>query len=201
MSQLHVAALLALSAFALPASPACAQIIFAPGMQGTAERGIQGRATERDDVYTCQGAPGGSRVRENCETGTTTLRLEQEMRIAFKLNALPVAAQCGATTTTQYQQLNTVARVNGTLEIRDCTAASGTFTVAVRVKDDNGEEKPLEFTEAWQRTDSQDVSFTADYPIGENVELVSVRLRGLSCTCADAVAVAVAEEERPAVEN
>jgi hypothetical protein len=37
------------------------------------------------------------------------------------------------------------------------------------------------------------VSFTADYPIGENVELVSARVRGLSCTCATAAA-ATAED-------
>ena len=198
MSQLHVAALLALSAFALEASPAAAQVIFGPGMQGGADRGIQGRATERDDIYTCQGLPGGSRVRENCESETTTLKLEQQMRIAFKLNAPPQAAQCGASTTTQYQQLDTVARVNGTLEIRDCAAAAGTYTVAVRIKDENGVEKPpLEFTEEWQRADAQDVSFNADYPIGENVELVNVRLRGLTCTCADVVA----EEEPAAAEE
>jgi len=37
----------------------------------------------------------------------------------------------------------------------------------------------------WQRSDDQDVSFTSDYPIGDDVDLVSVRLRGLSCTCGD----------------
>ena len=73
----------------------------------------------------------------------------------------------------------------GVLEIADCAAASGAFTVAVRTRDDSGQEKPLEFSETWQRTDGEDVTFTADYPIGENVELLSVRLRGLTCSCAD----------------
>ena len=181
MSRLIRTELFALSALALFASPAFAQIIFSPA--GAADRGIQGRATERDDVYTCAAAPGGSRVRENCEVETTTLKLEQEMKIAFKLNAPPAPLQCGASTTTRYQQRDTVARVSGTLEIRDCAAASGTFTVAVRVKDDSGVEKPLEFSQPWQRSDDQDVAFTADYPIGENVDLVSVSLRGLTCTC------------------
>jgi hypothetical protein len=186
MSRLHVIALLALSAFALPASSASAQFIYGPGMQGGSDRSTSGRVTERDDIYTCQAAPGGSRVRENCEIETTTVRLEQEISLLFKLNALPLATQCGATTTTAYQQLNTIARVNGTLEITDCAAASGAFTVAVRVKDDRGEERPLEFSQTWQRSDDEDVTFSADYPIGENVELVSVRLRDLRCTCADA---------------
>jgi hypothetical protein len=193
MSRNNLTALLALSVLALPAS---AQVIFAPGMGAGADRGVQGRVTERDDIYTCQAAPGGSRVRENCETETTTLKLEREMRIAFKLNAPPAPLQCGASTTTRYQQRDTIARVSGTLEIHDCAAASGTFTVDVRVKDDSGVEKPLEFRQTWQRSDDQDVAFTADYPIGENVDLVSVSLRGLTCTCTGLLT----EEDAPAVD-
>ena len=92
--------------------------------------------------------------------------------------------------TSEYQQRNTIARLISTLAIADCpAAASGTFTVAVRVRDDSGETKPpVEFSETWQRSDDQDVKFTKDYPIGENVELVSVRVRNLRCTCADAPA-------------
>jgi len=197
MSRLIRSALFALSALALLASPAFARIIFSSA--SGADRSVQGRALERDDVYTCAAAPGGSRVRENCEVETTTLKLEQQMKIAFKLNAPPAPLQCGASTTTRYQQRDTVARVSGTLEIRDCAAASGTFTVAVRVKDDSGVEKPLEFSQPWQRSDDQDVAFTADYPIGENVDLVSVSLRGLTCTCTGLLA----EQESPptAAEN
>lgn len=186
MRHIHVTTLLSLAAFALPAQVGIAQVIFGPGMQGVADREINGRATEKE-VYTCAGAPGGSRIRENCETETETVsfQMEQRLRIALKPPELP-SNQCGATTTTQYQQRDTLARVSGTLEIADCAAASGAFTVAVVVKDESGANKPLEFDETWQRGDATDVSFTADYPIGENVELVSVRLRGLSCTCGDA---------------
>jgi hypothetical protein len=53
------------------------------------------------------------------------------------------------------------------------------------VKDDGGQERPLEFSETWQRGTDDDVSFAGDYPIGENVELVSLRLRDLTCTCGD----------------
>ncbi|HVJ30756.1 MAG TPA: hypothetical protein VNA66_10645, partial [Gammaproteobacteria bacterium] len=56
----------------------------------------------------------------------------------------------------------------------------------VLVKDESGAEKRLEFTEPWQRGDERDVSFSADYPIGEQVELVDVHLSGLTCECADA---------------
>ena len=185
MNRIHVAALLALSVYALPASPAFGQVIFAPS-SGPSPTSNEGRATDRDDIVHCQAAAGGSRVRENCELETTTVRAEQELKLSIKLNALPANVQCGATTTTQYQQRNTIARVNGTLEIKDCTAASGTFTVALRTRDESGAEKPLlEFSETWERSENANVEFTADYPIGENVELVSARLRGLTCTCAD----------------
>jgi hypothetical protein len=199
MSAIHVTALLALSALALPASPAFAQIIFGPGMAGGSDRSTPGRVIDDESVYTCQGAPGGSRIRESCETETTTARHEQEIKLSFKLNPLPAAAaQCSARTATAYEQRNDVARVNSTFEITDCAAAAaGTFTVAVRVKDESGEERPLEFSETWQRSDANDVAFTADYPIGENVELVQVRLRGLSCTCASP---AVEDQPQPAAE-
>jgi type 1 fimbria pilin len=184
MSRIHIIALLALSALALPTSTAFAQAIFGPGMTPQTGRSNPGRVTEGKDVETCQAAAGGSRVRANCEIETTTVRAEQEIKLSFEIPAL-ISTQCSATTTTEYMQVNTLARINSKLEIADCTAASGAFTVAVRIRDDSGEEKPLEFNETWQRSDDQDVIFTADYPIGDNVELRSVRVRGLSCTCTD----------------
>jgi hypothetical protein len=184
MSRIYVTTILAVAVLQLPASPAIAQIIFAPGGGGGIDTAIQGRATGREDIYTCQAAPGGSRVRENCEVVTEIEQLQQQQKMA-KLLKPPRLVQCGARTTTEFRQLDTIARVNGTLEIRDCGPASGTVTVAVVVEDDSGAEKAREFTETWQRDDEQDVSFSADYPIGEKVELVDVHLSGLTCTCAD----------------
>jgi hypothetical protein len=184
MSKLTVVALAALS---FPASPLFAQVIFGPGMRGVADRAIHGRATADDDVYTCSAAPGGSRIRPNCDVAAEIEQLQQQQlqRELTRLQAPPPLAQCGASTTTESRQVDAIAHVNGTLEIRDCAAAAGTLTVAVIVKDKSGAEKPLEFTETWQRSDERDVSFTSEYPIGENVELVDVHLSGLTCTCAD----------------
>jgi hypothetical protein len=55
------------------------------------------------------------------------------------------------------------------------------------VRDESGEVKSLEFNETWQRSDAKSVVLEADYPIGENVELVNARVRGLTCTCAGEV--------------
>jgi hypothetical protein len=183
MSQLRVAALLALAVLALPLAPVSAQAIFGPGIRGNADISTPGRVTDQD-VAMCQAGPGGSRVRENCEVETTTLRLEHEIKFSVELPAIETR-QCAATTTTEYEQLNAIARVDGTLEIRDCTAAYGSFKVALRTKDDGGEDSLLEFNETWERGDKQDVRFTGNYPIGENVELMSARIRELRCICVD----------------
>lgn len=113
----------------------------------------------------------------------TVLRTEQELKFTIELPA-PPSAQCDATISTGYHQRNTVARVASTIAVQGCAAASGSFAVAVRVRDESGTQQTLEFDETWQRSDDRDVSLTADYPIGENVELLSVRVRGMSCTCA-----------------
>jgi hypothetical protein len=92
--------------------------------------------------------------------------------------------QCEASTYTEYQQLGSVARVTGTVSISACPAGTtGQFALVARVRDDAGTVTPLEFREMWQSDDAQDYVFYADYPIGDNVFLESVRVRNLTCTC------------------
>jgi len=67
-----------------------------------------------------------------------------------------------------------------------CPAGTtGKFALVARVRDEAGASTPIEFTEMWQSPDAQDYIFFADYPIGDNVFLESVRVRNLSCTCQD----------------
>jgi hypothetical protein len=92
---------------------------------------------------------------------------------------------CEASTLTEYQQSNNVARVSGTVGISACPAGTtGSFTVVARVRDESGATTPIEFSETWQRADAQDHVFSSNYPIGDNVFLESVRVRNLTCTCA-----------------
>jgi hypothetical protein len=126
---------------------------------------------------------------------TTTVRTEQTLTVSIEVPQLPTA-QCEATANTEYRQQNTVALVESTLSLSDCPAGtSGELTFAVRVRDDSGEVKPLEFKETWERSDDQDVAFNREYPIGENVELLSVRMRGLVCTCTAAPGAAAGPSE------
>jgi hypothetical protein len=99
---------------------------------------------------------------------------------AFTLNG----PQCEASTYTEAEQRGNVARVTGTVSISTCPAGTtGKFALVARVRDDAGKSTPIEFSEAWENPDAQDYIFYADYPIGENVFLESVRIRNLTCTC------------------
>ena len=165
MSPFHVALRLALLALAAAASTADAQ-----------QRG------EGAILETCQSEAGGSRARRNCAPPQAA---GSQRRVATEAVPLPSSRQCEATASTEYVQRNTNARVSSTINVPSCPAATGTFTVVLRIRDASGEIKPIEFNETWQRDDARDVNFAADYPIGENAELVSARVRALRCTCAD----------------
>jgi len=119
----------------------------------------------------------------------STVATEAALAVVLEDPIAPAGAvgpQCEASTLTEYQQRNNVARVTGKVSIANCSAGTtGKFTLVARVRDDSGEIRPLEFNETWRRNDDQDHSFNADYPIGDNVELMNVRVRGLTCTCAD----------------
>ena len=194
MSRIHVTAILALSTLALPVSFACAQQInSAAGTTPTSNEGSTGKA-----VPHCQAAPGGSRMRgrkaeDDCVAAAeTALQAQQQLNVKLEVPQ-PETLQCEATTLTEYQQRNNVARVTGSVSVANCPAGSaGAFDVVARVKDESGEIKPIEFPEKWQRDDTEDAPFTGDYPIGDNVELVNVRVRNLKCTCASAPETAAA---------
>jgi hypothetical protein len=92
--------------------------------------------------------------------------------------------QCEASTWTEYEQIGNVARVTGKVSISACPAGTiGKFALIARVRDEAGASTPIEFSEMWQSADAQDYVFYADYPIGDNVFLESVRVRNLTCAC------------------
>jgi hypothetical protein len=174
MTQICLAALLALSALAAPTSIALAQ-----------SRSDQGRI-QGGGAETCAARAGGSRMRSsNCENeAPRTVRTELEPRVRTE-SSTPRGPQCDASALTEYSQRGAMARVIGTISIGNCPAGTdGVFTLVARVRDESGEIKPIEFNETWQRDNAQDVTFNRDYPIGETVELVSVRVRSLTCRCA-----------------
>jgi hypothetical protein len=134
---------------------------------------------------------GGGRL-SRCKE-TVRLTAEREVTVDIKLTPPPTKT-CQATMNTVSEQRNTVARVDGTIEIADCAACSGDYTIVLRVRDESGETKSLEFGGSWQRADDKPVKFKTDYPIGENVDLLGVRSKGLRCVCAGAPAAPADEK-------
>ncbi|HET8698563.1 MAG TPA: hypothetical protein VFO94_13805 [Gammaproteobacteria bacterium] len=186
MSRYRAILLLALCAAALPASIALAQR-FPFGARGQ-DITRPGRVSDAD-APTCQSSGGGSRIRSNCDDPEASpTAVARAAKIAVPAAAQLAVPSCAATTVTEYLQEHTTAHVNGTITVKSCAAAgsSGTYEIVLRVKEGSGAVKSLEFSEGWKGSETQDVPFAASYPLGENVELLDVRMRNLRCTCADA---------------
>jgi hypothetical protein len=150
----------------------------------------QGPAVSRERAANCDS--GSSRARRECEPAKVVVSVEQELSFSIEAPALS-GPQCAATIEIQYTQRDALASVEGIISHADCAASSGEYKVTASVRDDKLELKTLDFVASWQRTDAEAVPFSADYPIGENVDLVRVRARETRCTCADAPAAPVAE--------
>lgn len=131
--------------------------------------------------------PRASRAAPSCDPATVTLETTQEVTFALELPAVKVV-QCATTVEIEYTQRDTNVSVEGTIDHKDCAASNGEYRLTVSVREPSGELRRLEFEESWQRADDQPVAFKAQYPIGENVDLVSIRARQLRCTCADTAA-------------
>ena len=186
MCRSQVTALVALAGLALPFSFAQAQRTAVPG--GTAPTSIQGGTGF--DVPHCQAGPGGSRIRsrqaeDNCVAAAEAAAQAEKQAKALRDAQLAEALQCSATTVTEYSQETSVVHIKGSISILSCPVGStGTFDVVALVKDRSGASKPIEFHEMWERHDAGDAPFAGEYPIGDDVELVNVRIHNLKCTCA-----------------
>ena len=118
-------------------------------------------------------------------------KLELRLKVPIALSStlkVPQNAYCAATYAVDYTQKDTKVGVAGVIENKDCAASSGEYKLLVRVRDETGDAKTLDFLGSWQRDDDGPVKFSGDYPIGTNVDLVNVRVVQVRCTCADAPA-------------
>jgi hypothetical protein len=120
-------------------------------------------------------------VDKNTKTHITTVSVAKDIPIDIQTTIK--GQSCEPTMSIRYEQRNTVARVEATIENPTCAACTGQYTIAVRIRDESGESKTLEFEGQWQRADDQPVKFTTDYPVGANVDLLNVRTKSLHCLC------------------
>ena len=93
---------------------------------------------------------------------------------------------CRATAAFDYFQRGAEAEVEARIDNPHCAASSGDFFVEITVKADGADApEKLRFEEAWSRADAQTVVFARRYPIGDNVDLLRIRIRKLTCACSD----------------
>ena len=144
--------------------------------------------TVSGEVPTCRSLSSASRTRGACDEGSTTiLRAEKELTLFRPEFTSQIGPQCEVEIDLEYFQRDTTARIYGMIESETCAASNGRYQIEIRVKDENGETRTLDFSESWQRDDDQPVVFTADYPIGENVEVINLRSRRILCMCVDTI--------------
>ena len=53
------------------------------------------------------------------------------------------------------------------------------------VRDDDGNSETLQFEESWSRDDATPIGIEHEYSIGENVDLLRVRVRSRRCECSE----------------
>ena len=111
---------------------------------------------------------------------------EEKYTLKITMNP-PESHRCQAQLQISYLQQNNVASVESTLNNEDCGASSGSYTVSVRIRDENDELDNIEYEETWQRDDNQPILMKKEYFAGENVDIVRVNTKRLRCTCTDEI--------------
>ena len=102
----------------------------------------------------------------------------------FEMKVEQHSAECEATAVLEYLQRGDEAEVEATIENSDCAASSGEFTIETTVRADGQmDSDKLSFPETWSRDDEDPVVITKRYPIGDNVDLMRVKVRKLRCVC------------------
>ncbi len=93
---------------------------------------------------------------------------------------------CQAIASLDYLQRGAEAEVVTNIHTDDCAAAGGNYTLTISVRGDfDKEPRTLSFEEAWERSDNAPVETLRLYPIGDDVDLLRIKARKLSCQCVD----------------
>ncbi len=92
---------------------------------------------------------------------------------------------CKADLKLEYFQKGVNAHVKSTLSNEQCGASSGNYTVRVQYRDAEGGTKLLEFDETWKRDDDSEVISEKDYFVGDDIDIMRIKSRNLSCQCSE----------------
>lgn len=108
---------------------------------------------------------------------------EAEIRHTMQLDAPAEDHACQAALELEYYQAGDEVHVESQLTNPDCAASSGSYTIEVRLRDDDGESSKKRFEETWSRADDSAIRLERNYPVGDGVLVTRVRPRKLRCEC------------------
>ena len=93
---------------------------------------------------------------------------------------------CEASALLEYFQRGAEAEVETTIENPDCATSSGEYAIEATVRTDGQtDSEKLSFPETWSRDNNESVVITKRYPIGDDVDLLRVKVRKLRCECSE----------------
>ena len=114
----------------------------------------------------------------------------------FEMKVEQHSSACEATAVLEYSQHGAEVEVEATIENSDCAASSGEFTIETTVRGDGQmDSDKFSFPETWSRDDENPVVITKRYPIGDNVDLMRVKVRKLRCECSKETAESDADAQ------
>ncbi|MEL7538233.1 MAG: hypothetical protein AAFZ58_09970 [Pseudomonadota bacterium] len=114
---------------------------------------------------------------------TTQVEHELEQSFTVDLSVAQPPPPCRGQIQLEYDQYDTVARVDAELTGESCVIESFTYTLVVRVRDENYDVASVNHAIQWSADQAQQSLGSGDYPIGSDVDLVDVRARQFSCDC------------------
>lgn len=114
----------------------------------------------------------------------SSVGLEQKISVTMPIPQIQFAS-CETYISLQSHQRNMLARVVSTIEHKPCTTSTGEYELLIIIKDGNGVQQTLKFSETWVQKNDSPVEFSNDYPIGENVTLNRVMAQSIRCECSD----------------
>lgn len=135
-----------------------------------------------------------SDILDHLERGETVqkshkpIKLESTRSVKYKIQVekqTKEPVKCHAEVAIGYLQFDTRARVDATVENKDCAASSGQYEIQLDIADAN-QTRTIEQVEKWSRDNDGPVESRKYYDIGSKVELLRATVRGVTCTCTPA---------------
>ena len=129
--------------------------------------------------FICIATAQADKKREDKQVGGET-----EIKTVIEVETKLGSNACMANLEIEYYQKDSTAHVETVLNNDNCAASAGTYVIQVRYEDAAGEHQSKDFEEFWERDDAEPIVVTKDYFVGHDIDVLRVRSRKLSCTCA-----------------